>query len=79
MSSIKEKDPQRGFPPAVDYEQGQTQLGTVHDVHNLTILGYTPELKRNRSMLTLLFQSLAIAAVSPAHLYSQANHSSDIL
>ncbi|KAH9893831.1 amino acid transporter [Xylariomycetidae sp. FL2044] len=38
-------------------------LGTVDDVHNLTILGYKPELRRNRSMFTLLFQSLAIAAI----------------
>ena len=28
-----------------------------------TILGYKPELQRNRSMFTLLFQSLAIAAI----------------
>ena len=27
------------------------------------VLGYKPELQRNRSMFTLLFQSLAIAAV----------------
>jgi len=37
---------------------------TAHDeAEGLTILGYRPELKRNRSMFTLLFQSLAIAAV----------------
>lgn len=28
-----------------------------------TILGYKPELQRNRSLFTLLFQSLAIAAI----------------
>ncbi|KAI0484393.1 amino acid transporter [Xylariaceae sp. FL0804] len=39
------------------------QLGTVDDVQDLTSLGYKPELRRNRSMLTLLFQSLAIAAI----------------
>lgn len=33
------------------------------DDQGLEILGYTSELKRNRSMFTLLFQSLAIAAV----------------
>lgn len=33
-------------------------------VDDLTVLGYKPELQRNRSMFTLLFQSLAIAAVS---------------
>jgi len=37
--------------------------GTVDEVHVLTELGYKPELSRNRSMLTLLFQSLAIAAI----------------
>ncbi|KAI2632493.1 amino acid transporter [Hypomontagnella submonticulosa] len=63
MSSIKEKVPQDGLPVAVDFEQGHTQLGTVHDVQNLTLLGYKPELRRNRSMFTLLFQSLAIAAI----------------
>jgi hypothetical protein len=34
------------------------------DAADLTVLGYKPELQRNRSMFTLLFQSLAIAAVS---------------
>ena len=33
--------------------------------YDLSALGYQPELQRNRSMLTLLFQSLAIAAVRP--------------
>jgi len=32
----------------------------------INILGYKPELRRNRSMFTLLFQSLAIAAVCEA-------------
>ncbi|KAI0384834.1 amino acid transporter [Hypomontagnella monticulosa] len=66
MSSIKEKVPRDGLSVAVDFEQGHTQvtqLGTVHDVQNLTLLGYKPELRRNRSMFTLLFQSLAIAAI----------------
>ncbi|KAI1090097.1 amino acid transporter [Rostrohypoxylon terebratum] len=64
MSSIKEKiTSQNGSPASVDYENGQTQLGTVNDVQNLTVLGYKPELQRNRSMFTLLFQSLAIAAI----------------
>lgn len=38
-------------------------IGTHHDLDSLTALGYTPELKRNRSLFTLLFQSLAIAAI----------------
>ncbi|KAN0095828.1 Amino acid/polyamine transporter I [Hyaloscypha variabilis] len=37
--------------------------GNVHDLDNLTALGYAPELRRNRSLFTLLFQSLAIAAI----------------
>lgn len=41
-----------------------TQLGDVDDLQDLNVLGYKPELRRNRSMFTLLFQSLAIAAVS---------------
>ena len=47
-------------------EETQTPaiLGTVTELHDLTVLGYKPELRRNRSMFTLLFQSLAIAAVS---------------
>lgn len=39
------------------------QLLASHDAEDLTILGYAAELKRNRSMFTLLFQSLAIAAI----------------
>lgn len=39
------------------------QVLTHDDADELNILGYRPELKRNRSMFTLLFQSLAIAAV----------------
>ncbi|KUJ17536.1 amino acid transporter [Mollisia scopiformis] len=33
------------------------------EVDDLTALGYTPELRRNRSLFTLLFQTLAIAAI----------------
>lgn len=52
-----------------DGEQQQQQppeekVGTVTELDDLTVLGYKPELQRNRSMFTLLFQSLAIAAVS---------------
>ncbi|KAH8156935.1 hypothetical protein CIB48_g11310 [Xylaria polymorpha] len=54
MASADEKGPK----PSV------TQLGDVRDLQDLTLLGYTPELRRNRSMATLLFQSLAIAALS---------------
>jgi amino acid transporter len=46
--------------PPNNIENGETVL---HDLDGLTALGYTPELRRNRSLFTLLFQSLAIAAV----------------
>lgn len=50
-----------------DHEQAKNYdhaVGDAGDAADLTALGYKPELKRNRSMFTLLFQSLAIAAVS---------------
>lgn len=43
--------------------KGSVSAGSVDDIHILDQLGYKPELHRNRSMLTLLFQSLAIAAI----------------
>lgn len=39
------------------------RVGSVTEYNELAQLGYKPELRRNRSMLTLLFQSLAIAAI----------------
>lgn len=39
------------------------RVGSVTEYNELTQLGYKPELRRNRSMSTLLFQSLAIAAI----------------
>lgn len=45
-------------------EEGRTRsLGHIDDHEALNVLGYKPELIRNRSMFTLLFQSLAIAAI----------------
>ncbi|KAK7426695.1 hypothetical protein QQZ08_006873 [Neonectria magnoliae] len=38
-------------------------VGASRDVHDLEVLGYKPEMQRNRTMFTLLFQSLAIAAI----------------
>ncbi|KEQ97355.1 hypothetical protein AUEXF2481DRAFT_593059 [Aureobasidium subglaciale EXF-2481] len=35
----------------------------IGEINDITQLGYKPEMARNRSMLTLLFQSLAIAAI----------------
>ncbi|KAI1269525.1 amino acid transporter [Xylariaceae sp. FL1019] len=63
MASANEKgllgqQHQRGSSP-----QHDKQLGDVHDLQDLTLLGYKAELQRNRSMFTLLFQSLAIAAI----------------
>lgn len=37
--------------------------GSIQEAEALEILGYKPELQRNRSLFTLLFQSLAIAAI----------------
>lgn len=37
--------------------------GSVTDEDTLNVLGYQPELRRNRSLITVLFQSLAIAAI----------------
>lgn len=43
---------------------GTSPDGVAHgEVDELTALGYTPELRRNRSLFTLLFQTLAIAAI----------------
>ncbi|VUC26650.1 unnamed protein product [Clonostachys rosea] len=41
-----------------------TSEGKSRDVYDLQQLGYTPEMRRNRNTMTLLFQSLAIAALS---------------
>ncbi|KAL5315855.1 hypothetical protein ACEPPN_016728 [Leptodophora sp. 'Broadleaf-Isolate-01'] len=46
-------------PPPSPHDES----GTVHDLDSLTALGYKPELRRNRSLFTLLFQTLAIAAI----------------
>lgn len=51
----------------------EEQHGTTTEFIDLTVLGYKPELQRNRSMFTLLFQSLAIAAVS-ANYTMRSNH-----
>ena len=52
---------EKGTPPP---QEADHKIGTVHDHDDtLTALGYTPELRRNRSLFTLLFQTLAIAAI----------------
>lgn len=49
--------------PVETGRRGSHGAGTAEDIQVITELGYKPELVRNRSMLTLLFQSLAIAAI----------------
>lgn len=60
-SDIAEKRPVTA--PALS-KNDEEKHGSVTELDDLTVLGYKPELQRNRSMFTLLFQSLAIAAVS---------------
>jgi amino acid transporter len=64
MTVDAEKAPPVGDAPvAQDVRRGSVQAGSIDDVQVLDQLGYKPELARNRSMATLLFQSLAIAAI----------------
>jgi len=56
MTVVEKKAP---ADPEIEAQASDTN-GEL-DVVN--ILGYKPELRRNRSMFTLLFQSLAIAAI----------------
>lgn len=50
-------------PKAGAIEEGSTGDLNTDDIDAINQLGYKPELQRNRSMFTLLFQSLAIAAI----------------
>jgi len=59
----KEKDTTISPPSMKDVELGGTRVEVIDDSDALNVLGYKPELHRNRSMVTLLFQSLAIAAI----------------
>jgi hypothetical protein len=59
--SAEQKSPTPWLEVAVEIEPDNTAVAADTDIIN--ILGYKPELRRNRSMFTLLFQSLAIAAV----------------
>jgi len=61
MSDTDTKLADEKAPPSPENEHIET--GTHHDLDSLTALGYTPELQRNRSLFTLLFQTLAIAAI----------------
>lgn len=58
--------PKPSMASAKDGEVEEAHMtGNTDDIDalNLDVLGYKPELHRNRSMITLLFQSLAIAAI----------------
>jgi hypothetical protein len=51
-------------PLPLHAEKGEvSEHGKDEDANVLELLGYKPELQKNRSMITLLFQSLAIAAI----------------
>lgn len=61
MSSVDSKlADEKPSPPSESY---LAEHGGIHNLDELTVLGYTPELQRNRSLFTLLFQTLAIAAI----------------
>lgn len=45
------------------HRKSSVRAGSIDDINVMDKLGYKPELSRNRSMFTLLFQSLAIAAI----------------
>ena len=68
--SIHEKTEARASNGGVGGSGGTaSESGLSQDLEavDLQRLGYTAELKRNRSMFTLLFQSLAIAAAQKLH------------
>jgi len=56
---------EKGFPRPASLTKVDTAMktGSAQEMNETELLGYKPELHRNRSMLTLLFQSLAIAAI----------------
>lgn len=60
--SIKASLPSMADEKGLSRSHTQTDNG-VGEIQDLSQLGYKPEMTRNRSMLTLLFQSLAIAAI----------------
>jgi amino acid transporter len=54
---------EKAFAPLGGGAGADIGTGTHHNLDSLEVLGYKPELQRNRSLSTLLFQSLAIAAI----------------
>lgn len=67
MSTTEETKPasldEKATPSPPDNLESGGINSEHHDLDSLTALGYTPELRRNRSLFTLLFQTLAIAAI----------------
>lgn len=64
MAEISAEKNTESPPSIVSAEKGEIlPAGSGDDAHEIEMLGYKPELHRNRSMITLLFQSLAIAAI----------------
>jgi amino acid transporter len=63
MSAMETSLDEKASPSPPDKLENGGVSGEHHDLDSLTALGYTPELRRNRSLFTLLFQTLAIAAI----------------
>ncbi|ORY59699.1 amino acid/polyamine transporter I [Pseudomassariella vexata] len=64
MGSLEKKTSAPRTVAPSDIQHGTIEdPSSSHEGHDLSALGYKPELCRNRSMFTLLFQSLAIAAI----------------
>ena len=64
MATDTEKAPPVSDVPVADgHRKSSVRAGSIDDIQVLDQLGYKQELSRNRSMFTLLFQSLAIAAI----------------
>jgi hypothetical protein len=64
MTATDALEEKSASPPSPVLEKGEVSaLGNDEDAHVIELLGYKPELVKNRSMITLLFQSLAIAAI----------------
>ena len=56
-------DDEKKTPIAIDGNNSSGRPSSLDEGDTLEVLGYKQELQRNRSMFTLLFQSLAIAAI----------------
>ncbi|KAJ5946710.1 hypothetical protein N7454_003549 [Penicillium verhagenii] len=61
MEEISEKTILPSDTHGADHEAGE--IASVHEQSELDRLGYKQEMRRNRSVVTLLFQTLAIAAI----------------